>query len=225
MENYCSRQSKPALEWISKMRSRLITIILLCLIVFCAGCLKRRDVGQKNKQTLKGSGVVYLIPLGDFPDATAESLADYYRKRFKIEVKTLPKIELPDTVKNVQRNQLVAEKLVTLLKEARPELVHAPEALVIGLTHDDIYIEHRDWQYAYSWRQEGKYAVASSSRMNEAGLLKEISDEQAGVRFRKVITKNIGLLYYHLPQSDDPRSVLYGRVESVRDLDKMSEDF
>ena len=207
------------------MPSRLIATIILCSVILCAGCLKRRDVGQKNKQTLRGSGVVFLVPLGDFPAATAESLADYYRKRFKIEVKTLPAIGLTDTVKNAQRNQLVAEKLITLLKEARPELVHDPAAFVIGLTHDDIYIEHRDWQYAFSWRQEGKYAVASSSRLNEGGPLKETSEEQASIRFRKIVTKNIGLLYYHLSQSDDPRSVLYGRVESVRDLDKMSEDF
>src|SRR6185369_17008858 len=101
------------------MRSRLITIIILGLMVFCAGCFKRRDVRQKNKPTLRGSGVVYLIPLGDFPAATAESLADYYRKRYQIDVKTLPKVDLNDSLKNDRRKQLVAESLVTLLKNTK----------------------------------------------------------------------------------------------------------
>lgn len=206
------------------MPLRIISIIL-CSICLFAGCLKRRPYEYVDKKRLKGSGVVYLVPLGDFPSSTTDRLADYYLKHYGIDVKTLPKIELTDTVKNKERKQLNAEELVTLMKDARPELVHDPKAFVIGLTSEDMYIEHRDWQYAYSWRQEGKYAVVSSNRMNVGGIFKGVSDEQIHVRLRKMVTKNIGLLYYRLPSSDDPRSVLYGRVDGMRDLDNMGEEF
>jgi hypothetical protein len=44
-------------------------------------------------------------------------------------------------------------------------------------------------------------------------------------RLRKVITKNIGILYFRLPQSNDPRSVLYKSILGIDDLDRVGEDF
>jgi hypothetical protein len=40
-----------------------------------------------------------------------------------------------------------------------------------------------------------------------------------------MVTKNIGLLYFGLPVSGDPHSVLYGNVGGIDDLDRMGEDF
>ncbi len=40
-----------------------------------------------------------------------------------------------------------------------------------------------------------------------------------------MLTKNIGVHYYHLAQRDDPRSVLYRHVGGVRELDYMGEEF
>jgi len=45
------------------------------------------------------------------------------------------------------------------------------------------------------------------------------------IRLRKMVTKNIGVLYYELPTTDDPRSVMYDGINSVEDLDNMCEDF
>ena len=44
-------------------------------------------------------------------------------------------------------------------------------------------------------------------------------------RIQKMITKNLGILYYGLPQSDDPGSVLYKSILGPDDLDRASEDF
>jgi hypothetical protein len=37
--------------------------------------------------------------------------------------------------------------------------------------------------------------------------------------------KNIGIMYYRLPLSENPRSVLYGKVLGEDDLDHMTENF
>jgi hypothetical protein len=42
---------------------------------------------------------------------------------------------------------------------------------------------------------------------------------------RKMVTKNIGVLYYHLPQSNNPQSVLYQNVGGISELDYMGEEF
>ncbi len=44
-------------------------------------------------------------------------------------------------------------------------------------------------------------------------------------RLRKVVTKDIGLLYYGKPDSDNPRSVLYNNIMGIQELDHVTENF
>ena len=48
-------------------------------------------------------------------------------------------------------------------------------------------------------------------------------DERLFSRTRRLVTKYIGLMFYGLPLSDDPKSPMYGKILSVSDLDKMEE--
>lgn len=88
-----------------------------------------------------------------------------------------------------------------------------------------MYIARYDWRFSFSYREQRKYAVVSSGRMNLRLGKQPVSEEQIRTRFRKMVTKNVGVLYYHLAQSDDPRSVLYRNVEGIRELDYMGEEF
>jgi len=40
-----------------------------------------------------------------------------------------------------------------------------------------------------------------------------------------MVTKNIGIMYFGLPASDNPRSVLFRNILGVDDLDRMTEEF
>jgi hypothetical protein len=44
-------------------------------------------------------------------------------------------------------------------------------------------------------------------------------------RLRKMVSKNIGIMHYRLPQTTDRNSVLYGPILSLDDLDSIGEDF
>ena len=44
-------------------------------------------------------------------------------------------------------------------------------------------------------------------------------------RLRKTITKCIGIFYYRLLQSNDPRSVMYKSILGLEELDRVGEDF
>jgi len=206
------------------MKFTFSTFLIAALIV-TTGCLRKRDYVPISKQKLKGSGIIYLIPLGDFPANQAEDLAVHLRSKYNIDVRTLPKVELLPVAVNEEREQLIAEQLVSLMKQARPELIDDPKAFLIGLTDEDMYIGHKDWQFAFNWREKGKYAVVSSGRMNLGTLWKTASDELVKTRMRKMVTKNVGLLYYNLELSNDPRSVLYGKVDGMKELDRMGEEF
>jgi len=61
--------------------------------------------------------------------------------------------------------------------------------------------------------------------MNPANLGGAANDVLAESRLRKMVLKNIGVLYYLMPTNHDPQSVLYDDVGAVEDLDNMGEDF
>ena len=176
-----------------------------------------------DKTTLKGSGKIYFVPLEDFPRSDVETLTDYYKSKYGLAIETLPSVPLSDAVVNAERKQLIAEAVVALIKSAYANLVNDPNAILIGLTTEDMYIDRYDWQFTFSWRQEGRYAVVSNARMNLGR--QPVSAEKINTRLRKMVTKNIGIMYYRLNQSDDPRSVLYKNVGGISELDRMGEDF
>ena len=70
-----------------------------------------------------------------------------------------------------------------------------------------------------------RFAVVSSARMDPTNLGGAANDLVTETRMRKMLLKNIGILYYHMPVNHDPKSLLYEDVEEVKDIDKMAEDF
>ena len=199
---------------------------LIAVLLVSMGCNRKSGYIPMNKDILSSSGKLYLVPLGDFPAELAHDLASFYRKKYKLTVETLPNVPLSQAAMNPKRRQLMAEAAIEILKEAHPDLKNDPKALVIGLTNRDMYIAKYDWQFSFSWRDGEKYAVVSSGRMGRPqGWRQKITMDLVLSRLRKMVTKNIGLLYYDLQQSDNPRSVLYRKVGGLKDLDYMGEDF
>jgi predicted Zn-dependent protease len=178
-----------------------------------------------HNQSLQGSGKLYFVPLGDFPAATLQELASFYRRKYGLNIQILPNVPLTQAAMNPERNQLIAEQAIEVMKQANPKLVNDRQAILIGLTTEDMYIARYDWRFSFSYRDQGKYAVVSRGRMNLPVVKKPASPKLVLTRLRKMVTKNVGILYYRLPQSDNPRSVLYRNVGGIRELDYMGEDF
>ena len=163
---------------------------------------------------------VYLAPIGDFPSADADGLVVHYLEKFDLAVEVLPSIPVPAGAMDAERDQLIAERLLDAI--AATDVVAAdPEAVVIGLTDIDMYIAANTWGYAYGLRSGGTLAIVSSARMEDGFA----TEERRSQRLRKMVTKNLGILYFGLGVSDDPRSVLYRDILGPEDLDYASEDF
>lgn len=161
---------------------------------------------------------VRLAPIEDFPVADAEALVAHYRAKFDLEIELLPSILIPDDAFDPERRQVIAERLLDAIRAEHSAT--DPEVVVIGLTSADMYIAGKTWRYAYGLRADGHLAVVSTARMG-AG----VDDDRRMQRLRKMVTKNIGILYYGLPVSDDPSSVLFKDILGPDDLDRVSEDF
>ena len=204
------------------MLIRTLGATSLAIFVFLSlNCAPRAKFVPQDTKSLRGTGKVYFAPLGDFPASEIRKLVDYYRTKYGLSIETLPHIPLDPKLENSERSQLTAEHVIDWIKSRNPELVNNPEAILIGLTTQDMYIAKYDWQFSFGWRQEGRYAVISNARMS----LGRASEEKAHSRLRKMVTKNIGLMYFKLQQSDDPRSVLYKDIGGISELDAMGEEF
>jgi hypothetical protein len=163
---------------------------------------------------------VYFAPIGAFPVADAEALIAHYRQKFGLTVGLLPSIPMPDDAFDPGRSQVVAERLIETIG-ASQVVAADPGAIVIGLTSADMYVGAESWRYAYGLRAQGHLAIVSTGRMDAYWA----DHARLMGRLEKMVTRDIGVLYFGLPLSDDPGSVLYRDIGGPDDLDRMSEDF
>jgi len=167
---------------------------------------------------------IYVVPLGAFPAASLERLLVYYREKHGLNLESPPQVEVGRESFDALRRQLIAEELVALMKRHNPQQANDPAAILLGVTRGDMYIRSYDWRFAY--REGERFAVVSSARMDPSNFPRlPANPGLLELRLRKMISKQIGILVFGLPQSRDKRSVMYGPILSLGDLDAIGEDF
>lgn len=202
------------------------SLVLERVVFVAAGGQKINLTPSPERESLPvhGNGRVYLVPLGEPMPEVLAGLPEYYRRRFGLEVNILPAVYLDAGVEDSARRQAVAEKLIDRMCHAHPELIEDPENVLLGVTNRDMYIGAFRWRFAFNFRESARFGVVSTARMHVRSLFAPENPELVRVRIRKMLTKNIGILFYQLPLSDDPTSVLAAGVNSADDLDLMTED-
>jgi predicted Zn-dependent protease len=170
-----------------------------------------------------GEPIVYLVSIGGVPEAILEYVAEYVHSKHGLDVRLLPPSPPHESAFDAERDQYITEVLLDGLQQQYPKSEPGDGSVVIGVLTDDVYILDRtDWAWAFGMRGDGGYAVVSTARM---GSLDEPIDPIVLSRLRKMVLRNIGVLYFGLPLNDDPLSVLYRDVLGVDDLDRMGEEF
>lgn len=85
-----------------------------------------------------------------------------------------------------------------------------------------MYIASYDWNYAINYREDGRYGVVSLARLRPL-LLEQGNEALLVSRLQKMITKNVYLLCFDVPLSDDATSAVSGGVMSPDEIDYMSD--
>ena len=166
---------------------------------------------------------LYLAPLDGTPTDRVNRLAAYFARRYEIEVRTLPATATPGYAWDDARGQLIAEAVLQSLPNAYPGQAADRGAVVIAITDRDLYIVARpDWVWAFGLRSDDqRWAVVSTYAME----LGEPDPARVETRLRRMVGKNVGLMYFGLQPSDDPRSLVYRSIVGVGDLDRMGDEF
>ena len=170
---------------------------------------------------------VYFVPIGDLTLIDVNYLVHYYQIRYGLAVTPLPPIALDDNTYNPNRRQNEAARLIQSMGAAYPDLANDGRSILIGITEADIYAARENWTYAFGLRGGDRFAVVSSARMDLHRF------EVGGVpnpnllhrNLAKMLSREIGFMYYRLPFSSDPRSVVGPTLDSTEDLDQRGEDF
>jgi len=198
------------------------------LVFTSEGSLKTVDLSPRparDKLFLSESKKrVFLVPLGNVPQEDLEWAPSYYRDKFSLDVEVLPAIPLQDSEWDARKHQLIAESLVALMKQSRPEKVKDQSAILIGITTEDMYIQSFDWNYAINYRQDGRYAVVSTARLRPVLFFQRWNTALETSRLRKMITKNVYVECFDVPMSSDYTSAVSGGVMSPEEVDYMTDE-
>ncbi len=207
-------------------------VLFLCLIAVIAGWVVYTRASPEPAiapitlaPKVEGSKI-YFVPLGDFPVDQLQTLVQYYHEKYGLEITILNSVPVDPMIRNASRQQLMAEILAASLRRSVPEHGGEPGSILIGFTAEDMYPTSKNWQFAFGWRLgDTGSAVVSSARLSLPDIGQVLERDLAGKRLRKVVTKDIGILYYGLPQSQNPKSVLYKQIMGIEELDEEGDDF
>jgi len=157
---------------------------------------------------LNAHGRLYFVPVGR-QVVPAETLAEYYQQKFNIQIEVLPAIEANSASYYPNRKQYAAEDLIADMKFEHPELARDPNAVVIGLTDEDIFQRWLEGSnFTYSYHAGYRFGIVSTRRMDPAFWGDPPSDAVRLASTRQMLTKYVAFMYFHIPVSDDPTSIM-----------------
>jgi predicted Zn-dependent protease len=191
-----------------------------------AGCREAEEAltGVASDSCAGAGERVCFVPLGKVDPDLVVNLVEYYEREYGLEIGVVTPAAVPASMVNVARGQIDGESLADYMRTLYPVDFEDPEVALIGLTPLDLYAEDRDWNFQLGHADWGAqpHGVVSSYRMH-LGTFGLVDAERVFTRTRKLVTKYLGLMFYDLPLSEDPKSPMYGNILRVTDLDKMQE--
>lgn len=168
------------------------------------------------------TGRVYLLPLDAAAAFDISALPAYYKARLGLEVSVLPVQSLPVETLNQSTNQVIAEKALVSMSESQPEMAEDMDAVMIGVTSQDMNFQSLNLRYANNFRS-GRFSIVSTARLHTLPFYAGENPEVFAVRTRKMITRSLFLLRYPVNVSSDPTSAVSSDVYTLSDIDEMGE--
>jgi YD repeat-containing protein len=156
---------------------------------------------------LQPHGKLFFVPMGK-QAIPAQELADYYNEKFHIKITVLPELALEDSACVPSRHQCIAEEMMIDTERAY-QPAGTSDTVVIILTDEDIYPRSLDWNFTYSYHSGYRIGIVSTHRMDPAYWGDPPNPDVRLANTKQMLTKYVALLYFHVPRSSDPSSLMY----------------
>lgn len=171
---------------------------------------------------------LYFVAIGGVPPDVLDDLTTHFEEKYGMRITVLSGLLFDRATYDPARAQTIADELISAVRRRYATLARNGRARVIAVTPYDMYTQEmaKQWRFTFSLRSaDDHFAVVSYARMDPARLGERPDAGRLRARLRKMVAKNIGIMYFGLPISQDPMSVLYGQIGGVEELDRMTEYF
>jgi predicted Zn-dependent protease len=190
-----------------------------------ASCLEAQSAIAGSHSCNGTERRICVVPFGQISPELVDHLVQTYSAQCGLTVKVLAPASIPADLVDPEREQVDADGLINHMGMLFPAAYDDPQVVLIGLTVVDLYDATSHFRYVFGLK--GSYvdprAVGSTFRMDPLFYSGPQDDALLYSRFRKLVSKYIGLLYYDLPSSPDPTSPMYNSILGPDDVDTMTE--
>lgn len=217
---------------------------LLLAAVLLSGCTALKTPGRPlaKPANAQGYGPILFIPLGGVDANYIKSYATYFKDKLGLDITIIePRSSIlgGQTSFDTKRNQLKAVKVIEEIIPLTSSTMYAGNLpvdnlakyrVIVAITNQDLYDDHKPelnfvFAQAAETRRGYRIGVVSLKRLDPAFYKQRHQSKVVRERLQKLLTKQIGRLYYGLPGSTDPSSVMYDGINSIADVDRMGEGF
>jgi predicted Zn-dependent protease len=179
--------------------------------------LERRAAPAAALGQLPG-GTVYLVPLGSLERSSVVQLIGSVGPRMGVQLVVTPRASI-SRVRPTRQGQVPPWDVVYTLRGSPPR----PWSAVIGVTELDLAggIPGDRFTFYASDLRIGA-GVVSLARLDPANYGGRSDERLLRRRFRKMLVRSIGVLYFRSPSSPDPSDPLRASIRSLDDVDAIS---
>lgn len=195
----------------------------LLLVLSILACLPPTAAVAQEKSVLQDRPTVYLVPFGNISKEFVDQIAAHIEGTHRLIVAKEQRKAITKQMLDYLRRQVPAHELIGFMEPRYLKAARAGSAIYLGITNYDMYIAGVDWQFAFAARKPPGLAVVSTYQMDPVNLGKSDDPVETLGRAKKMVSKMIGHLYLNLPDSDDPKSLMYDKIRTLEDLDRISD--
>ncbi len=197
----------------------LCVLAMSLAITACAFTYPKLDAYEEEL-----SADVYLVPIGLVAPEYLIALADYYENIFDIKMGVTEQLTAINSLWDIDRRQVESDGLIRQMRYQFWNHSFNDKAIYIGITHMDLHTSDKPQGFVFAQRSGRNFAVVSNYRLEGSETDWNFIDvEEVNPRFRKLVSKSIGVMHFDKSLNSNPKSVLYNNIRSLQDVQTIDE--
>ncbi len=198
-------------------------LFIICLFFLLAGCASEKPVELGNQNYSEAPVRIYLVPMEGLPAGYVAMVAREIEARHNLRTKAIPVLGRDVSMFNPETRQYNANEIARHAEQAIQSFRQPDERpFILVLTPYDINAPEFDLRFLFAAHLNG-ISVISTARIDPVNYGLPRDDTLRDARLMKLIHKALGQQIHHYPIATDRKSVMYGPIMGLEDLDAIGD--